>query len=115
MIYLESLAKTREMEPIDLILPGHGPGFTDHVELIDQRFQPHERRADKLYGLIAEQPRSGYDLAQALWGNVAVTQAYLTLSEALGHVDVLISEGRVAERFGDDGIAYFEATSSPTS
>ena len=115
MIYLESLAKTREMEPIELILPGHGPGFTDHVELIDQRFQLHERRADKLYGLIAEQPRSGYDLAQALWGNVAVTQAYLTLSEALGHVDVLISEGRVAERFDDDGIAYFEATSSPTS
>ena len=38
MIYLESLAKTREMEPIDLILPGHGPGFTNHVELIDERF-----------------------------------------------------------------------------
>ena len=115
MIYLDSLAKTREMEAIDLILPGHGPGFTDHVELIDQRFRLHERRADKLYGLIAERPRSGYDLAQSLWGNVAVTQAYLTLSEALGHVDVLISEGRVAEHFDDDGIAYFESTSSPTS
>ena len=115
MIYLDSLAKTREMEAIDLILPGHGPGFTDHVELIDERFRLHERRADRLYGLIAERPRSGYDLAQSLWGNVAVTQAYLTLSEALGHVDVLISEGRVAEHFDDDGIAYFESTSSPTS
>jgi len=103
------------MEAIDLILPGHGPGFTDHVELIDERFRLHERRADRLYGLIAERPRSGYDLAQSLWGNVAVTQAYLTLSEALGHVDVLISEGRVAEHFDDDGIAYFESTSSPTS
>lgn len=115
MIYLDSLAKTRAMEPIDLILPGHGPGFTDHVELIDERFRLHERRANKLYGLIAERPRSGYELAQALWGNVAVTQAYLTLSEALGHVDVLISEGRVAEHFDDEGIAYFEAISSPTS
>ncbi len=115
VIYLDSLAKTRQMGPIDLILPGHGPGFTDHVELIDERFRLHERRADKLFGLIAEQPRSGYQLAQALWGNVAVTQAYLTLSEALGHVDVLIDQGRVAERFDDDGIAYFEAISSPTS
>ena len=115
MIYLDSLAKTRAMEPIDLILPGHGPGFTDHVELIDERFRLHERRANKLYDLIAERPRSGYELAQALWGNVAVTQAYLTLSEALGHVDVLISEGRVAEHFDEDGIAYFEAISSPTS
>jgi len=115
MIYLESLGQTREMEPIDLILPGHGPGFTDHVELIDERFRLHERRADKLFKLIVERPRSGYELAQALWGNVAVTQAYLTLSEALGHVDVLISEGRVAEHFDDEGIAYFEPTSSPTS
>ena len=115
MIYLDSLAKTRGMGPIDLILPGHGPGFTDHVELIDERFRLHERRANKLYDLIVERPRSGYELAQALWGNVAVTQAYLTLSEALGHVDVLISEGRVAEHFDEDGIAYFEAISSPTS
>ena len=115
MIYLDSLAKTRAMGPIDLILPGHGPGFTDHVELIDERFRLHERRANKLYELIVERPRSGYELAQALWGNVAVTQAYLTLSEALGHVDVLISEGRVAEHFDEDGIAYFEAISSPTS
>jgi glyoxylase-like metal-dependent hydrolase (beta-lactamase superfamily II) len=115
MIYLESLRATREMGPIDLILPGHGPGFTDHVALIDERFRLHQRRADKLYGLIAEEPRSGYGLAQALWGNVAVTQAYLTLSEALGHVDLLIDEGRVIECFDDAGIAYFEATSSPTS
>ena len=43
-----------------------------------------------------------------MWGNVAVTQAYLTLSEVLGHMDLLVSEGRVRER--DDGdVARFEA------
>ena len=31
--------------------------------------------------LIAAHPRSPYEIAQELWGNVAVTQAYLTLSE----------------------------------
>ena len=35
--------------------------------------------------------------AQELWGNVAVTQAFLTLSEVLGHTDMLIAEGRVQE------------------
>ena len=35
-----------------------------------------------------------------MWGNVAVTQAFLTLSEVLGHVDLLIDEGRVGEREG---------------
>jgi hypothetical protein len=57
----------------------------------------HERRARKFYELIAEQPRSAHDLAQAVWGNVAVTQAFLTLSEVIGHIDLLIERGEVTE------------------
>jgi hypothetical protein len=37
-----------------------------------------------------------------------VTQAYLTLSEVLGHVDVLVNAGRVRE-VTLDGVAVFEA------
>ena len=89
------------------MLSGHGEPITDHVALIDERLEFHRRRAEQIYELIAEQPRSGYELAQALFGNVAVTQAYLTLSEVLGHVDLLLEDGRVreAER---DGVVYFE-------
>jgi hypothetical protein len=32
-----------------------------------------------------------------MWGNVAVTQAYLTLSEVLGHLDLLVAAGQAAE------------------
>ena len=46
---------------------------------------------------IAEQPRTAHDVAQAIWGNVAVTQAYLTLCEVLGHVDLLVERGDVVE------------------
>ena len=92
-----------------LVLPGHGDAFDDHRELIDQRFALHERRAEKLFGLIEERPRSAYELAQALWGNVAVTQAYLTLSEVLGHTDLLLNAGRVRE-VEDGGVVRFEAT-----
>ena len=94
--YLRSLRETRAM-PIETVLPGHGEPVTDHVKLIDERFALHERRAAKLAGLIAERPRSAYELAQELWGNVAVTQAYLTLSEVLGHVDLLLERGAVGE------------------
>jgi glyoxylase-like metal-dependent hydrolase (beta-lactamase superfamily II) len=104
--YLESLRKTREMD-VDLVLPGHGEAFGDHRDLIDQRFALHRRRAEKLYGLVGERPRSAYELAQAMWGNVAVTQAYLTLSEVLGHMDILLNEGRVRE-LEDDGVVHFE-------
>jgi glyoxylase-like metal-dependent hydrolase (beta-lactamase superfamily II) len=106
VIYLESLAKTREMD-VDLVLPGHGEPITDHRSLIDERFALHRRRAEKLYRLIAARPRTAYDLAQELWGNIAVTQAYLTLSEVLGHTDLLMNAGRVRE-VEDDGVVRFD-------
>ena len=56
----------------------------------------HRKRAAKLRRLIDERPRTAYELAQELWGNVAVTQAFLTLSEVVGHVDLLIDGGRRA-------------------
>ena len=93
---------------LDIVLPGHGEPFTDHAQLIDKRFALHQRRAEKLYGLIAERPRTAYELAQALWGNIAVTQAYLTLSEVLGHTDLLRTDGRVAE-VEDGDVVRFEA------
>jgi glyoxylase-like metal-dependent hydrolase (beta-lactamase superfamily II) len=96
VMYLRSLGETRAM-PVELVLGGHGEPVTRHAALIDERFAMHERRAAKLHELIAEQPRSAYELAQALWGNVAVTQAFLTLSEVLGHVDLLLDRGQVRE------------------
>jgi glyoxylase-like metal-dependent hydrolase (beta-lactamase superfamily II) len=107
--YLESLKRTREL-PAEIVLSGHGEPITDHASLIDERFALHQRRAEKLYGLIAEQPRTGHELAQALWGDVAVTQAFLTLSEVIGHVDLLVNAGHVREV--DDGeVLRYEATS----
>lgn len=107
LTYLESLRRTRELD-LDLVLPGHGDPITDHRSLIDERFAMHRRRAEKLHRLIAERRRTAYELAQSLWGNIAVTQAFLTLSEVLGHTDLLLEEGRVAE-VESDGVARFEA------
>jgi len=95
--YMRSLRATRAMDDVELILPGHGDPVTGHAALIDERFRMHERRAEKIHGLIDEQPRTAYELAQALWGDVAVAQAYLTLSEVLGHMDLLLAEGRAVE------------------
>ena len=108
--YIESLKLTREL-PAEIILAGHGEPVTDHVALIDERFALHQRRAEKIYRLIAEESRSGYEVAQALWGNVAVTQAFLTLSEVIGHVDLLVNAGHVRER-EEDSLVRFEATAA---
>ena len=111
--YIESLRKTREM-PAEVVLSGHGEPITDHVALIDERLAKTERRKRKILRLIEEEPRTGYELAQALWGNVAVTQAFLTLSEVIGHTDLLEAEGLVREVLDGDVIRY-EATSNASS
>jgi glyoxylase-like metal-dependent hydrolase (beta-lactamase superfamily II) len=107
-IYLDSLHATRAMDDVDVVLPGHGEPVTDHVTLIDERFRMHRRRARKILRLLGDGPLTAYEIAQALWGTVAVTQAYLTLSEVVGHADLLVADGQVAEERAD-GVVRFRA------
>jgi glyoxylase-like metal-dependent hydrolase (beta-lactamase superfamily II) len=105
--YIASMKATRAMD-LEVVLPGHGEAFGDHRALIDERLRMHDRRARKLHGLVAERPLTAYELAQELWGNVAVTQAYLTLSEVLGHMDLLVDDARVVE-VEEDAVVRFAA------
>jgi glyoxylase-like metal-dependent hydrolase (beta-lactamase superfamily II) len=105
--YLESMRATREL-PARLVLSGHGEPITDHAALVDERLRMHQRRARKIRRLLEKGRLTAYELALAMWGNVAVTQAYLTLSEVLGHLDLLALAGEVHEH--DDGpVTRFEA------
>jgi glyoxylase-like metal-dependent hydrolase (beta-lactamase superfamily II) len=108
-IYLASMRATREMADVELVLAGHGAPVTDHVALIDDRFRMHGRRARKIRRLLEDGPRTAYEIAGSLWGTVAVTQAYLTLSEVLGHADLLVADGRAVEEAGDDGVTRLRA------
>jgi glyoxylase-like metal-dependent hydrolase (beta-lactamase superfamily II) len=106
--YIESLRATREMD-LAVVLPGHGDPVTDHRALIDERLRLHERRATKIYRLLGDGPRTAHEVARAMWGEVAITQAFLTLSEVLGHVDLLLADGRATEA-QEDGVVRFAAT-----
>ena len=70
----------------------------------------HQERCDHLYDLIAERPYSAYELALELWGDEATRQAALTISEVLGHVDLLLNDGRVSETTEPQGTVRFVAT-----
>ncbi len=105
--YIESMLATREL-PAELVLSGHGPPITDHVTLIDQRLRLHSRRAMKILRILHARPLTAYEIALQMWGNVAVTQAFLTLSEVLGHLDLLIQDGHVGER-EEAEVVRFEA------
>lgn len=106
--YIASMRLTREL-PVATVLPGHGDPFGNHARLIDERLRMHERRADKLLAMLAQGPLTAFELAQRMWGNIAVTQAYLTLSEVLGHMDLLVADGRAVED-AQGGVSRFRAT-----
>ncbi|MCZ4491176.1 MAG: fold metallo-hydrolase [Conexibacter sp.] len=104
--YMASMKATRAMD-LQTVFSGHGDPVEDHRALIDERFAAHERRVRKIAGIVAGGPKSGFEIAQEMWGNVAVTQAYLTLSEVLGHVDLLLERGEVVEIEDDGGVVRF--------
>ncbi len=106
-VYIESMQATREL-PAELVLAGHGEPILDHAALIDERFRMHKRRASKMLRMLGNGPLTAYGIAVRMWGNIAVTQAYLTLSEVLGHVDLLLADGRVRE-LAEDDVVRFEA------
>ncbi len=105
--YMESMRATREL-PVELVLPGHGDPIVEHASLIDERLRMHQRRARKVLGILVGGPLTAYEIAAQMWGNVAVTQAYLTVSEVLGHLDLLARDERVREH-QRDGVVRFEA------
>jgi len=94
--YRASLRATRALDA-EVALGGHGEPISDYRALIDKRLRQQDERAAELLRLLSNGPRSAHDLASALWGDVAITQAFLTLSEVLGHVDLLLDEGLVSE------------------
>jgi glyoxylase-like metal-dependent hydrolase (beta-lactamase superfamily II) len=105
--YIASMRRTRDLD-LALVLGGHGRPIADHRRLIDDRIAHHEERKEEIGRLVAERQRNGHELARAIWGDIALRQAYLTLCEVLGHTDLLVAEGRIRER-EVDGVAVFSA------
>ena len=104
-VYLESLRRTRAME-ISLIMPGHGPGFGGHRALIDSLLGFYQKRQERLLGLLADRPRTGWELCQAIFPRAGPTDAFLTMSETVANLEVLEDRGAVV-RLEEDGAWLF--------
>jgi len=98
--YRASLKATRELD-FELGLGGHGRAFTDHRALIDARLAAHDSRAAEILDVLGSAPVTAHQICHALWGATAITQVFLTLSEVLGHLDLLAMQGLVAEDRGE--------------
>jgi glyoxylase-like metal-dependent hydrolase (beta-lactamase superfamily II) len=107
--YIDSLRKTAALD-LETMLPGHGNPVEDHRALVDERIEFHGRRKQRIMDGLGSELRTAHELARNLWGVVAEREAFLTLSEALGHLDLLEAEGRVHVVDGADGLLRYEPT-----
>jgi glyoxylase-like metal-dependent hydrolase (beta-lactamase superfamily II) len=90
--YVASLERTRALD-LDVVLPGHGDPFEDHRRLID--------RLDRFH-----QTRQHHDLARQLFPELQQMELFLSVSEMVGHLEVLEGEGKI-RREQDGGRVHF--------
>ena len=107
--YLDSLRKTAALD-IDTVLPGHGPPVVDHGRLVGERMTFHERRKERMLESLGAGSLTAHELALEIWGEVARKEPFLTLSEALGHLDLLERDGRVTIAEDGDRVRRYSRT-----
>lgn len=102
----EYLASLRKIEGLDLtlLLPGHGEEIDNPKELIQNIFDHHSERMDRILSVLSERKQTPYEIAMDLFPGVPPFEVFLGISEVLGHLEILKEKGkvRVDEKGGID-------------
>jgi glyoxylase-like metal-dependent hydrolase (beta-lactamase superfamily II) len=111
--FLASLEKVRPL-PAQLVLPAHGPVFSDLQGRVDELLAHHARRlADS-----ARQVDAGYDRAfavaeQLLWTKrdtpfsaLDAFNSYIAVGETIAHLELLAHDGRIVRHESDDAVRF---------
>lgn len=95
--YLASLDRFGDLDP-RMVLPGHGPAFADVAGLIERTRAHHEQRAGVLAEHVARLGApTAYELSRAMFPHIDGFEVMLSISEVLGHLDLLIERGEVVQ------------------
>jgi glyoxylase-like metal-dependent hydrolase (beta-lactamase superfamily II) len=107
--YLQHMQRMADLEP-SVAWTGHGHEIHDVHKTVRQRLHFHERRAYKILDLIGPGERSAYEIAAPLFGRLDGIDAFLALSETIGHLDWLEEQGRI-EAVQRDEVIYWRRSS----
>jgi glyoxylase-like metal-dependent hydrolase (beta-lactamase superfamily II) len=92
--YLASLERTIELAPT-LALPGHGDTISDPVSRAREIVEHHRRRLDETAAALGPEPRTGYEVSVALFGeSLDASGRRFALAETLAHLERLVQAGR---------------------
>lgn len=103
--YIDSLRKVRDL-PVSLVLPGHGYEMTDLAGRVDEVLFHHAQRADKIAAIVAEKPRTIFEVVGIVWPKLRPQDSHLAVREIIGHMILLEREGRVVRGWDGDVLSY---------
>jgi glyoxylase-like metal-dependent hydrolase (beta-lactamase superfamily II) len=112
--YLSSLDGIREMD-VETVLPAHGDEFQGFRERIDELMSHHEERLEEIVGIAAQHGAlSAYDVASHMrwrmdnsWDEWAPFQRRMATMEALAHLELLVSRGKLRRQIADGGLVRY--------
>jgi glyoxylase-like metal-dependent hydrolase (beta-lactamase superfamily II) len=93
--YLVSLARLRAYSPT-LVYGGHGDAIRDYEELFHRYFRAFQDRQARAIGLVTKNGVTAWEIGQAMFPGADDVHRFLALSEAVAHLDLAHSEGKIA-------------------
>ncbi len=91
---------------IDIVFSAHGEAITNHQELILQRLHKNWDRGNRLRGFLQDGEKTAYELSRLLFPHLNHTVLPLTISETLGHLDLLTTQYQIGVT-KKDGVLYY--------
>jgi glyoxylase-like metal-dependent hydrolase (beta-lactamase superfamily II) len=93
--YMYHMQRMAELGP-SIAYPGHGEIVDDVTALVRKRLTFHRRRADKIHSTLDGHALTLWELTQPMFPKLKHgMDFFLAHSEILGHLDILVEEGRV--------------------
>ncbi len=87
--YRESLRKIRDLDGVE-VLPGHGRPIDDVRARVDEILRHHDEREERILQILADgRPRTVYEIAVALFGDLRDHHALLGAGEVYAHLEEL--------------------------
>jgi glyoxylase-like metal-dependent hydrolase (beta-lactamase superfamily II) len=106
-LFLESIARYRELPADVLVLPSHGKPFRGAHRRVEQLEQHHQERLGELMQALHE-PKSAGDLLGVLFRRpLDAHQTFFAMGEAIAHLHYLYYAGRVKRIPGADGVMRY--------
>jgi glyoxylase-like metal-dependent hydrolase (beta-lactamase superfamily II) len=103
--YLVSLARLRSFAPT-LVHGGHGEPVEDYEELFTRYLRAVRERQAQVIQLIAKEGATAWDIARALFPDATDVHRFLAVSEAVAHLDLAHTEGKLAVEIGNGREVY---------